>query len=174
MDREKNLAAWHEGSHLETMTTKGKPRVFYHGTGGDFSVFNPEHRSESVRSIFLSHTPEFANQFATEDYPSKKGKAANIMPVYVSVKDPFDYQDKEHVDNLLEDLGRNKDFMMDHEDDIDEYRNNIKKGNWQYIEDPWVQDSIQKRHDGFFAEGNGHRFLSVYRSNQIKSATGNL
>jgi len=171
--RAENLAAWHGGSHPETLNPDGTPRVFYHGTSGDFSVFNPEHRSRSVRSIFVSHTPEFANQFATEDFSGKKEKNANIMPVYVHTHNPFDYRNDYHVDGVLKSLLRNKDFMDDHREDFDDYAKGIASGHWHYIEDPWVQDAIKYRHDGFFAQGNGQRFLSVFDPRQIKSATGN-
>jgi len=171
--RKENLDSWHKGSHPETKTPDGTPRVFYHGTGGDFSVFNPQHRKDSVRSIFVSHTPDFADLFASDKDYKADDKPASIMPVHVSTKNPFDYENPEHVDMVLKELKKNKDFMEDYGNEFKDYAKGIAEGNWNAIEDPFVQDVIQNHHDGFFAQGNGNRFLSVYNPNQLKSATGN-
>ena len=161
--RNANLAAFQEGNHPDV------PHVLYHGTGGDFSVFNPQQRSDSVRSIFLSQTPEFANQFASE-----KNKNSSIMPVHVSLKNPFDYKNPDLVQKFLSDLVKDKDFMENFSgNEFNEFKKGLLEGHWHQVEDPWVQDAIKKRHDGFFAQGNGNRFLSVYKPEQIKSAIGN-
>jgi hypothetical protein len=181
VDREKNLAAWHEGSHSSTKNPDGTPKVFYHGTRNDFSEFNKEHRSQSTRSIFVSQTPEMAHFFATVEH-DKPGKP-NIMPLFVHTKNPFDYENPDHVKKILNTLAQEKDLVeLEGPEVLQHYKKGLEKGDWNTIEDPWVQDAIEKNHDGFFAHGffdpgdgssRGEKFLSVFNPNQVKSATGN-
>jgi hypothetical protein len=181
VDRTENLAAWHEGSHPTTKNPDGTPKVFYHGTRNDFSTFNKKHRYKSGRAIFVSQTPEMAHFFATVEH-DKPGNP-NIMPLFVHTKNPFDYENPDHVKMVLDNLAQEKDLIeMEGPQVLQYYKNKIQKGEWGAIEDPWVQDAIKKNHDGFFAHGffdvgngsqKGEKFLSVFDPSQIKSATGN-
>ena len=181
MDRAQNLNAWHKDSHPLTKNPDGTPKVFYHGTRNDFSQFNKEHRSESTRSIFVSKTPEMAHFFATVEH-DKPGNP-NIMPLFVHTKNPFDYENPDHVKRILNVLAQEKDLMdLEGPEVLQYYKKGLEKGDWGTIEDPWVQDAIEKNHDGFFAHGffdpgdgssREEKFLSVFNPNQVKSATGN-
>jgi len=174
--REENLAKWHRGSHPATKNPDGTPKVFYHGTLYDFSAFDPAKKNAQHRgrasAIFASPDPKLANHFASPDYP-EEGDKPNVMPVHVSTKNPFDYENPTHVKNALSSLTADKDFMDFHREEFRDYIKGLSQGDWRYIEDPWVQDHIRENHDGFFAKGNGTKFVAVYNPEQIKSATGN-
>jgi len=169
--RDANLTAFQKGNHPDV------PHVAYHGTTNDFSKFNPlksnAQLKRQAKAIFVSPDPELANKFAMPQF-EEEGDVPNIMPVHVSAKNPFDYENPHHVARVIYDLSRDKDLLdMEGPHVIDNYKKQISEGDWSTIEDPWVQTQIKKRHDGFFAKGNGVKFLGVYNPKQIKSATGN-
>ena len=86
----------------------------------------------------------------------------NIMPVYVSAKNVFDFENPAHL-YMFEEAG-----ISAH--DIER----IKIGSWHTIEQKYVQDVIKKAgFDGFYVLEGGKKNLGVYTSNQIKSAIGN-
>jgi len=94
----------------------------------------------------------------------------NVMPVYVSAQDPFDYKDSAQVADLYRQMQKSYNFS----DDPD-ILYQIKRGEWETIESQVVQDAIKKLgHDGFYVNEGGTRNLAVYDPSQIKSATGNI
>ena len=165
--REENLAAWHKGSHPLLKNKNGKPKTFYHATQADFSTFNRGHKG-----IFVSPDPEFAQAFSE----TKGGyNNTNIMPVYVHAKNPFDYENPNHVEKLKK-IVRFKGGMT--QDLLDEFHDSLPEGQWDWVEHPDVQDAIKKLgHDGYYIneteDGEPYKNLAVYNPNQIKSATGN-
>jgi len=94
----------------------------------------------------------------------------NVMPVYVSAQDPFDYNDTTHRDDLYRQLQKSYNFS----DDPD-IMYLVKRGDWETIESQVVQEAIKKLgHDGFYVSEGGQKNLAVYNPSQIKSATGNI
>ena len=119
----------------------------------------------------------------------------NLTPVFISVKNPFDYEDKKQVARVInklttsdlagdkmqkEGLFKRGQTFEDQEQIIkDYYRDKISSGDWEIIETPEVQEAIRAlKHDGFYAaeqhtEGKTKN-LAVYDSSQVKSAIGNV
>ena len=94
----------------------------------------------------------------------------NVMPVYVSAQNPFDYKDSDQRDALERQLQKSYNFS----DDPD-LMYLVKMGDWKTIESQVVQDAIKKLgHDGFYVSEGGQKNLAVYDPSQIKSATGNI
>lgn len=94
----------------------------------------------------------------------------NLMPVYVSAQDPFDYNDSTHRNDLYRQLQKSYNFSDD-----PNIMYEIKLGKWETIESQVVQEAIKKLgHDGFYISEGGQRNLAVYNPSQIKSATGNI
>lgn len=89
-----------------------------------------------------------------------------VMPLYVRAENPFDYENAEHIAQLV---GHPSfDVNLGH----NEYA--IKSGSWKDIEQLPIQDIIKDLgHDGFYIKEGGQKNLAVYNPNQIKSATGN-
>jgi hypothetical protein len=82
----------------------------------------------------------------------------NVVPVYVSAQNPFDYENPKHTDALAA-QGLSKPFQ-----------NAVLKGDWSVIENETVQDAIKAAgFDGFYVLEGGYKNLAVYEPTQIKS-----
>lgn len=95
-------------------------------------------------------------QLLRDNLPSR----ANIIPVYISAQNPFDYQNPEHVEKLAKQHGGFSNFI----------RENIGNGAWDIIEDKNIQKSIRAAgFDGFYVQEGGRKNLAVYEPTQVKS-----
>jgi hypothetical protein len=61
----------------------GSPLVVYHGTGANFQEFNTTKEGQFGKGAYFSNQPSYASGFA------KFGKEPNVIPVYLSLKNPF-------------------------------------------------------------------------------------
>ena len=85
---------------------------------------------------------------------------ANIIPVYVSAQNPFDFNNPEHIEKLSRQIPL-----------MGEDRADVMRGSWGAIESGRVQDAIKAAgFDGFYVMEGGRKNLAVYDSSQIKSA----
>jgi hypothetical protein len=95
----------------------------------------------------------------------------NIMPVYVSAQNPFDYKNPEHVAKVLRTIYPDPD--IDFTNSAEE--SGLMSGSWKLIESKQFQDAIKELgFDSFYVAEAGRKNLAVYDSSQIKSATGNI
>lgn len=93
---------------------------------------------------------------------------ANIMPLYVRAERPFDYENLENIERVINNL---KDSNINTE--LLSY--DLNKGNWEIIESSRVQKAIKDLgFDSFYVNEGGTKNLAVYDPNQIKSAIGNF
>ena len=105
--------------------------------------------------------------FRGEDYEtlqnvfrSKLPSDQNIMPLYVSAKNPFDYENPEHV----------KQVAIQGSTDFD-----ISNGSWKIIEDPSTQERIKNAgFDSYYVKEGMQKNLALYKPTQLKSASGNV
>lgn len=191
----------------------GIPKVMYHGTGSeDFNVFKKG--SKHVGGpIFVAEDPAFANAYtgmykATGDIPNEFELRADInsspriYPLYVKASNPFDYENKSHVDELMEYFKKNSVFLgwkmyWNSEAKLFIDRNlpasiKINKENYAgnaYTEE-WVRDKFESGL-WIYMEGNANAFkdlgydaiylhestsknLGVFEPTQLKSALGNI
>lgn len=183
----------------------GEPQVFYHGTTGDIDSFRamPGHKL-----IFASSDPNFASRYAAKNMlftlPPKemqdvewaerqisnaqlylnqpdRTRAPNVIPLYVSAKNPFDYKNKSHIAKLKKELPS---FLAKSTPSREAYSSReikdivtgIEKGRWIYIEDVAENtDFFEKSgYDSVYVEEAGVRNLAVFNPNQLKSAVGNI
>jgi hypothetical protein len=109
------------------------------------------------------------NSLIRDKLPSR----ANIMPLYVRAENPFDYQNKEHVSAVIDEVKRSSgDYYNDW--DLTLMQEVIQNGSWKQIEDTEVQNAIRKLgFDSFYVNEGGKKNIAVYDSSQLKSATGN-
>lgn len=135
----------------------GEPLVVYHGTLNSFNVFSND------RGIhFVSDDPKFIDKFVTQN-GGDLADGANVMPLFISSKNPFDYTNKKQVDKLSVMAGLSSSAVSE-----------IKKGKWQRIEDRTIIESIKDLgFDGFYVNEDGVKNLAIFNSNQIKSASSN-
>lgn len=135
----------------------GEPLVVYHGTLNSFNVFSND------RGIhFVSDDPKFVDKFVTQNGVDL-ADGANVMPLFISSKNPFDYTNKKQVGKLSVMAGLSSSAVSE-----------IKKGKWQRIEDRTIIESIKDLgFDGFYVNEDGVKNLAIFNSNQIKSASSN-
>jgi hypothetical protein len=112
---------------------------------------------------------------------NKMPSRQNILPVYVRSENPFDYQNPEDVQGVIDYIEENVLFSEIYEafnrdlDITDDLRSELESGRWASIENPIVQEAIREnRHDGFYIREGGRKNLAVYDPNQLKSVTGNI
>jgi hypothetical protein len=77
----------------KVVDANGEPLVVYHGTGADIKEFRVSERGEFGGGIYL--TPDATG---ASDYATYRGQGpANVMPVYVSTKNPASAQEASQV-----------------------------------------------------------------------------
>lgn len=102
----------------------------------------------------------------------------SIMPLYARAETPFDFENADHVEQVMQWVANNTSFPQDFPDKwLAGMKGRIKQGLWQAIEDKRVQQAIRALgHDSFTVrEGrNSPKNYAVYKPEQVKSITGNL
>jgi tetratricopeptide (TPR) repeat protein len=106
----------------------------------------------------------------TEALAAQLPTAPNILPLYVSAKNPFDYENEKHVNALTKKIIANN---------PDDYRSrlrkellsdDIKKGNWKAIEGTDALDAMKELgFDSFYVSEQGVKNLGLFNSEQVKS-----
>jgi hypothetical protein len=151
---------------------KGQPIVMYHGTTRNFESFDPNApspESNPIGAMFFTDDPSFAEQF--------RGTSGNIMPVYVSAKNPFDFENAEHRSALI-DLLMQKVGIYRNAPDQESMRKvldaDIEKkdgtANWGVIEMKESIESLkQLGFDSFYVREGGRKNLGVFDPSKIKS-----
>lgn len=168
---ESNFLKWFGNSKV--VNEQGLPLVVYHGTGNSFSEF----MSARDGLIFMSTEPDFAWEYGEDrtnyiDYDDGEVAAGvSLMPVYASAQNVWDYQNPQHVSELirrLEAQGIEVDSF---------YREGIEDGDWLAIEEGrGALEAIKAMgHDAIWMSESSDmtRNLAVFRPVQIKSAIGN-
>lgn len=155
----------------------GTPKVMYHGSRREFE--SPTTRGNR-NAFFVSPDANFASKYALNDlswFPEKTGtitkgeEGAQIYPVYISAKNPFDYENSQHLKKIIpqfrkalkeeEGLGREATQEM-----IDMFQ----KGTWRAIELANDYDLFEKNgFDAFYASEQGRKNLGVFEPTQVKS-----
>jgi hypothetical protein len=165
----------------------GKPQLMYHGTPGDVSEF----RTGTAGAIYVTPDQGFASRFSMRgmgmdpagyDAEMQEGLSPNVMPVYASVQNPFDYESLDSLKGLRKFLQDRADedgrvdiemYGKRHSMAVEDLMDRVTIGQWEAIEAPLVQEYVKANHDGFFQREDGIRNLAVFSSTQLKSATGN-
>lgn len=91
----------------------GEPLIVYHGTKQEFEQFSPEETARADVGFFFTSDIHYANQY---------GKF--IIPVYLSIKNPFQSQEELNLDTVEtimtnEDTIRNTDGIIGHDQKLD-------------------------------------------------------
>ncbi|MFJ1470147.1 ADP-ribosyltransferase-containing protein [Massilia orientalis] len=147
---------WFDAS--KAVDERGLPELFYHGTLNDFDAFK-----ENARGMhFVSRSPDWVARFlAGESGDIPEG--ASIMLVYVAASNPFDYENKKHVQYVAARASLGSLAISQ-----------IKQGKWQRLEDRTFIATIKKLgFDGVYVKEDGVKNLAVFEPAQIKSAIGN-
>lgn len=117
----------------------------------------------------------------------------NIMPLFVRALRPFDYENKKHLDMVIDYLEHNYTFPGEVSERVKEeakkmgmptefsgnklaaLKSHLARGLYQKIESEPVQRAIRAlQFDSFYVKEHGAKNLGVYSPVQLKSATGNI
>ena len=179
-----NLSNFMEGAHPDMFNDDGSPKTFYHGTKHDFSEFKPPVGHGGL--TYVSPLPAFVNEHMGVRYYDKNpesfaqghGKQSRILPVHVNVKNPFDYENPQHMQKLVDYLDKNHPYFF-------EYNNleNLKQGHWRSLEQPEIFNALKPLgHDSMYVGENYYdsnrslktvKNLGIINPKAIKSALGN-
>ena len=103
----------------------GEPKIVYHGTGADISIFDPT-KTRIVDGVFFAPDPEHASSYA-ESFGNLGGKAPNVISAYINVRTPtiikgvdFDFDSinsaySDHTNDgaaIIEDDGESHSFIV--------------------------------------------------------------
>ena len=70
----------------KVVDAEGKPLVVYHGTRGDFNVFNTQH-PDGIQRHYFAADPATAAEYAN-DHTGRTGEGGNVMPAYLAIRNP--------------------------------------------------------------------------------------
>jgi hypothetical protein len=135
---------------------------------------------DSLKAGTYADATAEAQEYLRNAYKQMMPSGPNILPVYVSAQNPFDYQNPDHVEKLIKRYKSNNDSQYvplggGNMGKVESLVTLIKKGSWEAIETDDIQEAIQSlKFDGFYVQEDGRKNLAVYNPTQIKSATGNI
>jgi polyhydroxyalkanoate synthesis regulator phasin len=102
----------------------------------------------------------------------------SIMPLFARAETPFDFENKEQLDQVMEWFKNNTDYPQEFAENwLNSFKGRVAQGLWQAIEDKRFQQALKALgYDGFTVrEGrNGPKNYAVYKPEQVKSITGNI
>jgi ADP-ribose pyrophosphatase YjhB (NUDIX family) len=185
----KNLQKWFgKTTHPYLADKDGNPKILYHGSTKEFTQFKPS--GNWGGGVFTSESFKFALGFVgvkgvtpqgIKPGPSDKAHVnvsfANLYPVYVKAENPWDYENPEHVEAVLDKVIELRKAAKDEpwtEIQKKIKRDELKAGHWTNVEDDTVQKAIKALgHDACFMNEYGRggltKNIQVYDLTQIKS-----
>jgi hypothetical protein len=174
------LALMGKGGGLSRFLKGSKEkRKLYHATFANVRKFDsnaPKLTDQDTGAHFFTPDVDFANQhIGTQGHHEPLDQVhyesgANIMPVVVHAKHPWDYGNAAHVDALHQALVAHPQLG----EEFAPSRGRLASGDWSAIEDPAVQEAIKKLgHDAFYTEEGGVKNIGIYNRRNIKSIHGN-
>ena len=101
----RNFWKWFGDSKV--VTKGGNPIVVYHGTGESFEVFSSgvgQRHPSAALGFFFSTSPAIAEEFApvnSADVDAVFGEGANIVPAYLSIKNPVEISSERFKQKFL-------------------------------------------------------------------------
>jgi hypothetical protein len=175
----KGFDDWFKDS--KAVNEEGAPQVYYHGTTRVFDNFDMGRTSQLVDAMFFSPDPEFANKY-TEPSAAEKVRGdsvlPNVMPAYISVQNPFDYENPSHLSRLINSLSKMDVELFAISQGIDPSKNsrsniaiiisNNTRNNWGYLE-PFGDKIKSLGYDSMYVGEGGRKNIAIFDPNQAKS-----
>lgn len=157
----------------------GTPKVMYHGTNKDFNEFliaEKANRTGMPDGFYFTSDAEDASRYA-------KGEGANVMPVYLSIKNPYDLGGKNKIskemvmqfrDELRED-NPNLPFSWIQEK-VNIFKENTAAGRFPFPSISFPTAAMQRVFEAGGYDGliDGSKVFVAFNPSQVKSATGNV
>ena len=139
-------------------------------------------------AVFLTPDPQFSSRYSGGDWEVSGGYTPTTYPVRVQVKNPWDYENPDHIEGVIQaykekyPLRRDKSGAVPSEESLRHhwFEKNVRelplreRDNWSGVEKADLQEIIRSLgHDAFFVKEAGIKNLGVYDPRKIKSAIGN-
>ena len=195
MEHLKNKAAFSDPSAVKGTWYHGSPgvekasneaRKELHANG--ITQFDPQRSKTGM--MFASDQPRFANSFAEQNgsdlnaVNAPRGTSPAVYPVVVHSKNPFDYENPEHVENLVNHLASKGHIEQINPENPSMSAVNkalragagrdFSQGHWDELEKPHVVQAVKDLgHDGMYVNEGGFKNIGVFDPGQFKSAIGN-
>jgi hypothetical protein len=140
----------------------GKPLVVYHGTDAEFDGFDT-----SNSHAWFAEEADYAQRYAGEEYDADGDGDGHVISAFLAIQNPFEINtdlegEPSSIQQELESVGI----------DFEKYK--YAETAWAVLDEPEVQKAIQDAgYDGIRAYEQGYATWSVFRPEQIKSATNN-
>ena len=126
-------------------------------------------QADSTFGLLPGAVSDSVTEMLLEQLPSR----SNIIPVYIKAESPFDYENKDHVNQVINLMKAKKNTWAKNFSKYD--AGEIESGNWERIERDYIQRAIKELgFDSFYVKEGGTKNLAVYSPTQIKSVTGNI
>jgi len=166
----------------EVVDENGKPMVVYHSTpkfeGNAFRYdVKKKNRTDNVAGFYFAPSTKDPDDYAVNRETGKYGEGAQVIPVYLSIKNPYIYG-KSKVTKAMLDQYR-EELIADNQHMSDEKVKEWSESKVKYFtngEVPFYGDGDSKQrilkaggYDGFL---DGRHWVA-FESNQVKSAIGN-
>ena len=166
-------------------------RRMYHGTRHyppGITPFDPTYRpsDEGITTFtpsrsgmtFLSPDPRFANLYSG-DPADAAIKSGAVYPAHVQVRNPFDFENADHLDVLTNELSKLSGTSPKVPSWIhagpEKIRRELRNGSWDAIENPYVIEAAKNLgFDAMYMKEAGIKNLGVFDPKRIKSAIGNV
>lgn len=165
------------------VTPDGKPMMMFHGTPFVFDSFK-----DNSKGTFFTMSPEFANEFSGKQFNEQalngRDVQSNIIPVYIKAENPFDFENPDHVEMLVDNY---KDYLISQgfdissietQDNLDDLRSKASSGSYQVLEKQFSHYIMEMGFDSFFVMeevlSGEYKNIAVFNaSDQIKSVYNN-
>jgi hypothetical protein len=154
----------------------GTPILMYHGTTDDISEFKlspKKNRTGMPDGFYFTSDPDEASVYSTDQ------EGANILPVYLVVKNPFNLQGKNKipdamVDKFREEVRRDNPHLPTDwvNSKVEIFKENAKAGRFPFPNISFPTDAMQRvfKAGGYDGLRDGDRHVVAFDPEQIKSA----
>jgi len=156
----------------------GSPKIMYHGTNKDFNEFviaEKANRTGMPDGFYFTSDIDDANRYA-------KGEGANVIPVYLSIKNPFNLGEKNKISKEMvmqfrdELRADNPDLPFSWiQEKVAIFKENTAAGRFPFPSISFPTAAMQRVFEvgGYDGLIDGGRVFVAFNSNQVKSAIGN-
>ena len=159
----KAFKQWFGGS---SVVEEGRPKVMFHASPNEFEQFS------TFKPIFVSEDASSSEYFASLKRLGKKSGRNYIYPLWVRAETPWDFENKEHVQQVVDYL--NNEFDSYGRGKGKYLTGDLSLGRWNAIESQDVQQALKALgFDSFYVKEGELKNLAVFGANQVKSITGN-
>lgn len=156
----------------------GSPKVMYHGTNKDFNEFviaEKANRTGMPDGFYFTSDADDASRYA-------EGEGANVLPVYLSIKNPYNLGGKNKISNEMVMQFRDE-LRKDNpnlpfswiQEKVDIFKEKTAAGRFPFPNISFPTAAMQRvfKAGGYDGLIDGDNVFVAFNKNQVKSATGN-